>query len=94
MLIESRQALLSTQDHHTFLSDRVATGTYISYQDHHMSHSRRPPGFHERAAARGRLVAFSQHGVALPPGHLLRLGDVVSHTSHTHEPSVREPARH
>ena len=51
-----------------------------------------PANFHERAIERCRLVARSNDGQLLPPANRLKLGDTITHVSHTHEPSVCEPA--
>ena len=51
-----------------------------------------PKNFHEQAIRNQRLVAYSKSGERLPLQHLLKLGDVVSHLIHTHEPSVRVPS--
>jgi tRNA pseudouridine synthase 9 len=57
-----------------------------------------PAGYYEREIERGRLFATDRHGAVLGLRSrgvcrvLLKLGDTVSHITHTHEPSVREPA--
>jgi tRNA pseudouridine synthase 9 len=50
--------------------------------------------FHQQQIARHRLLSYDKHNRPNASDHLLRLGDVVSHTSHTHEPSIREPPLH